>query len=62
MADNKTLRGPEDRSRIDLDEDYEVNYWTAELGCTEELLRDAILRAGSSSVDKVRQALRATAA
>jgi hypothetical protein len=28
MADDKTNRGPQDRTRINLSEDYEVRYWT----------------------------------
>ena len=32
MADDKTNRGPQDRSRINMHEDYEVRYWTEALG------------------------------
>lgn len=28
MADDKTNRGPQDRTRINLAEIYEVRYWT----------------------------------
>ncbi len=28
MADDKTKRGPADRSRINVNEEYEVRYWT----------------------------------
>jgi hypothetical protein len=31
MADDPTERGPQDRSRINLSEDYEVRYWTEKL-------------------------------
>nr|WP_291642327.1 DUF3606 domain-containing protein [Bosea sp. (in: a-proteobacteria)] len=27
MADDKTNRGPQDRARVNLSEDYEVRYW-----------------------------------
>src|SRR5687768_2835675 len=32
MADDLTKRAPGDRSRINLVEDYELQYWTKELG------------------------------
>jgi len=28
MADDRSLRGPQDRQRINLSEDYEVAYWS----------------------------------
>lgn len=56
MSDDKTDRGPEDRRRINLNEDYEVRYWTAALGVSEQTLRDAVAEVGSHA-DKVREAL-----
>ena len=32
MADDRTLRGQQDRQRINMSEDYEVAYWTKEVG------------------------------
>jgi hypothetical protein len=58
MSDNLTDRGPRDRSRIALDEDWELRYWTKEFGCTPDQLRDAVRKAGSNSVDKVREYLK----
>ena len=49
MFDDKTNRGPEDRSRISLSEDYEVLYWTDALGVSEERLREVFGRAGSGA-------------
>ena len=57
MADDKTNRGAQDRARINLSEDYEVRYWTNELGVTEHRLRDAVKAAGSSA-EKVREWLK----
>ena len=54
MSDDKTDRGPQDRSRINLSEAYEVRYWTQELGVTREVLEEAVAAAGSST-DKVRE-------
>jgi Protein of unknown function (DUF3606) len=28
MADDRTIRGAADRARINMQEDYEVRYWT----------------------------------
>jgi len=56
MSDDKTNRGPADRSRIALGEDYEVAYWTRELGVSEERLREVIGRVGNSA-EAVRTAL-----
>lgn len=58
MADDTAQRHGQDRSRINLSQDHEVRYWTKELGCTEEQLRDAVRKAGSSEVAKVRQQIR----
>lgn len=51
MSDDTKLRGGQDRTRINLNQVHELRYWTQELGCTEEQLRDAVKRAGSSSVE-----------
>lgn len=57
MSDDKSKRGPADRSRINMDEDYEVRYWTKELGVDEETLKSIVQRVGSS-VEKVRAEIR----
>jgi hypothetical protein len=56
MADDKTKKGPADRSRINVNEDYELDYWTAEFGVTREELREAVKTAGPS-VEAVRACL-----
>jgi hypothetical protein len=60
MSDNLQNRGQQDRSRINLHEKWEVQYWTKELGVTEEELAKAVEEAGSSSAEAVRQHLRGT--
>lgn len=57
MADDTDIRGPQDRSRINTDQDYEVRYWTRELNVSEEELRRAVRSVGNSA-DKVREHLR----
>ena len=57
MADNRSIRGPQDRSRINLSEDYEVEYWTKELGVSkDQLTRIALKHKGSAAA--VREELR----
>jgi hypothetical protein len=57
MSDDKSNRGPQDRARINVNEDYELAYWTKELGCTAEELRAAVKAAGVSA-DAVRAHLK----
>jgi hypothetical protein len=56
MSDDRNLRGPQDRSRINTSEDYEVRYWTQELNVSEEELRRAVQSVGASA-EKVRKHL-----
>lgn len=49
MADDKTDRGPQDRSRINLSEDYEVRYWTDKLGISKSQLEEAVKAVGPSA-------------
>ncbi|MGO4407939.1 DUF3606 domain-containing protein [Bosea sp. RAF48] len=57
MADDKTNRGPQDRSRINLSEDYEVRYWTDKFGVSKAQLEDAVREVGASA-DAVETELR----
>jgi hypothetical protein len=54
MSDNLQNRGPQDRSRINVHEEWEVAYWTKELGLSKEELMAAVKAAGPS-VSAVRQ-------
>ncbi len=56
MSDDKTHRGPADRSPIALGEDYEVACWTRELGLSEGRLWEVIGRVGNTA-EAVRNAL-----
>lgn len=49
MADDKTLRGPQDRSRVSLSEDYEVSYWTGKFGVSKDQLAEAVNAVGNSA-------------
>jgi hypothetical protein len=46
MSDDTTERRPQDASRISLEEDYEVRYWTNKWNITREELADAVHRVG----------------
>jgi len=56
MADDPSKRGPADRSRINMDEDYEVRYWTKEFRVSPDELRRAVEKVGNS-VEAVRREL-----
>jgi hypothetical protein len=56
MSDDKHTRGPADAQRINLNEDYEVRYWTQVLGVSEQKLRETVQRVGVMAKD-VRAAL-----
>ena len=53
MADDLSDRGPRDRNRVDVNEDWEVRYWTKKFGCTATELRDTVKAAGTTTADKV---------
>lgn len=46
MSDNLSLRGYSDRIRINVNEPWELAYWTKELGVTEKALKDAVKQVG----------------
>lgn len=47
--DNPQRKGVADRSRINLNDDAEVRYWTEQLGVSEALLRELVSRVGNSA-------------
>jgi hypothetical protein len=57
MADDKRQRAPQDAARINVNEDYEVQYWTKELGVSKERLKELVKTHGVSA-DAVRAAAR----
>jgi len=56
MSDDRSMRGPADAKRINVNEDYEVQYWTTELEITEDKLRETVGKVGVMA-DDVRRAL-----
>jgi hypothetical protein len=57
MSDDTTHRGQPDRSRINLNQDYEKRDWAKRLGVSEQELTDAV-RAVGDSAEKVREYLK----
>ena len=47
---------PQDRSRISLERDYEIAFWTQTLGANHSVLEEAIAALGSDA-ERVRQYL-----
>jgi len=57
MSDSTQDRGAPDRSRINLNQEHELRYWSKELGVDEETLKATVQRVGPL-VNDVRSALR----
>jgi hypothetical protein len=49
MSDDKTKSGGQDRSRISLDEDYEVRDWASKFGVTADELKAAVRAVGNDA-------------
>jgi hypothetical protein len=47
--DDKTKTGSPDSKLINVNENYEVEYWTKELGCSKEKLKEAVDAVGTSA-------------
>lgn len=56
MADDPSIRAPQDRTQINVNQDYELRYWTKALGVTADQLKQAVKAVGTSAA-KVRQHL-----
>jgi hypothetical protein len=56
MSNDTTKRDYRDRDRISVHEDYELRYWTKELGVTPEKLKQTVEKMGVMVAD-VRKAL-----
>ena len=56
MPDDRSRRGSQDRSRINMGEDYEVEYWTKTFGISKDRLAEIVKKVGDS-VQAVRREL-----
>jgi hypothetical protein len=51
MADDKTQTGKADRSRVNLNEDYELQYWTGKFGVNRAQLEEAVNAVGDNALE-----------
>ena len=51
MEGTKTLRQPDDLSRVNLGEDWEIEWWTAHFETTPDELRAVHQRVGPSAAE-----------
>jgi len=54
MTDDLTKKRPQDASKVNIHEPYEVEYWTKKFGCTKAQLEAAVKAVGvqASAVEK----------
>jgi Protein of unknown function (DUF3606) len=57
MPDDLSRKGPADRTRINLKEPYEVQYWADKFDVSKERLSEAVRKVGHS-VEAVSQELK----
>ena len=55
MADDKSQQGPQDRSRINVNERYELDYWSNKFGVTPKDLKRAVEKVGVNAKDVERE-------
>ena len=60
MADDKGKSGGQDRTRIDVNQDYELRDWSRKFGVTPDELKAAVRTVGTSA-DAVEQHLKGRA-
>ncbi len=46
MADDLKQTGSRDDQRIDVNQDYELTYWSKKFGVSRDQLREAVAKAG----------------
>jgi hypothetical protein len=49
MSDDKTKTGPQDAKLVNVNEDYELRYWTGKFGVSPEKLKEAVKAVGTSA-------------
>jgi hypothetical protein len=55
MSDNRGNPGRRDRDRINMEEDYEVQYWSEKFGVSQEELAAAVKKVGPMASDVKRE-------
>ncbi|RQO40169.1 DUF3606 domain-containing protein [Chryseobacterium sp. KBW03] len=50
MNDDLSKRRPQDASKVNVNETWELEYWSKKFGVTKEKLKEAVKAVGTSSV------------
>jgi hypothetical protein len=58
MSDNKSKTDNRDRTRINVNEAYELQYWSEKLNVTPNELRNAVEATGSEDAEKITEYLK----
>lgn len=48
--DNRNMKGPQDSARINVNEDYELQYWTKKFNVSADRLKEAVNQVGVSAM------------
>jgi hypothetical protein len=51
VADNLDRREPEDKFKINVHEEWELEYWARKFGVTKEKIKDAVKQVGVQTKD-----------
>ncbi|MGU3668746.1 DUF3606 domain-containing protein [Methylobacterium sp. A49B] len=51
MTDNLRRREPEDKFKINVHEDWELEYWARRFGVTKERIKEAVRQVGVQTKD-----------
>jgi hypothetical protein len=51
MADDRSLRSGQDRTRVNVNPDHELRYWTHKWGVSRDELRAAVAKVGPMVAD-----------
>ncbi|RZJ28652.1 MAG: DUF3606 domain-containing protein [Flavobacterium sp.] len=57
MSDNKENTDKRDRTQVNMNEPYEVQYWSDKFNITPDELRSVVDRAGSEEVKEIERTL-----
>jgi hypothetical protein len=49
VVDDPKQRGPQDRTRVNVEQDYELKYWSERFGVSPDELRKAVQQVGTSA-------------
>jgi hypothetical protein len=62
MSDNLKDRGPRDRARVDVNESWELRYWSEKFGVSQDTLKGVVKKVGDRAEDVERELGKASGA